>query len=91
MIEENKMSDIHTINDIRELYKRIDGIKNTQIEIQKELLDLQKKQMDNLQRDFDNNKELQDKIKNIAKTAGIKWGAIITAIGGAIATILQVF
>lgn len=87
------MNDIHLINDIRELYQRIDGIKNTQIEIQRELLDLQKKQLDNLQRDFDSNKELQDKIKEMASSAGrgagIKWGAIITAIGGVIVSILQ--
>ena len=43
-------------DDIRTMFKRIDGIKDTQIEMQKEILDLSKRLTDNLQRDFESNK-----------------------------------
>ncbi len=79
--------------DTRELYKRIDEIKTIQLQNQRELLDLSHRLNDNLQRDIDAEKELQKKIEAMAskagRGAGIKWGAIITAIGGVIVSILQ--
>lgn len=80
-----------SLNHIKQIYERINSLKDNQMEVQKEIISLQKQIAENQKGDFQLSNEMRNSIKKDASGSGMKVGAIVSAIIAIISFLIEKF